>query len=140
MKQDDAWAVEVADAVFEVHGAVMAEFERVTRGSGLTPPLARALWALDPEDGPLPRRVVAERLACDPSNVTALADRLEELGLLRRRRDQADARIRALELTPEGTALRARLASLLVGALRPGGTASGALARLAELAEYPISN
>lgn len=134
MSFPQAWAVATADAVFEVHAAVLTEFETLTAGSGLTPSLARGLWALDPEDGPLPRRTVAERLGCDPSNVTLLADRLEQQRLVRRTRDPADGRVRALELTAKGRDLRQRLAQALVVTLGPGGSAADALARLALLA------
>ncbi len=49
-------------------------------------------------------RDLAERLACDPSNVTGLADRLEERGLIRRRRSPTDRRITQLMRTEAGSA------------------------------------
>lgn len=49
---------------------------------------------------------LAERLACDASNVTGLVDRLESRGLVRRRPAEGDRRIKVLQLTPAG--LRAR--------------------------------
>lgn len=49
-------------------------------------------------------RELAERLACDPSNVTGLADRLEERGLIRRRRSPTDRRVTELLRTEAGSA------------------------------------
>ena len=49
---------------------------------------------------------VAERLACDASNVTGLIDRLESRGLVRRRPSDRDRRIKVLQLTPAGLRVR----------------------------------
>ena len=51
-------------------------------------------------------RELARRLHYDPSNITALADSLEQRGLLQRRSDRADRRFRLLALTPAGERLR----------------------------------
>jgi DNA-binding MarR family transcriptional regulator len=58
---------------------------------------------------PQSQRVLARRLHYDPSNITALADSLEERGLIERRPDTADRRFRLLALTPEGERLRSTL-------------------------------
>lgn len=139
MKTPEAWAVETVEAVFDLHAAVLAEFDRLTAGSDLTPPMAKALWALNPADGPLPRRDLAERLGCDPSYVTLLADQLEGQELLVRVPDPADRRVRALTLTKAGRALRTRLARALAAALQPGGAASAELSRLSRLLEARTS-
>jgi DNA-binding MarR family transcriptional regulator len=49
---------------------------------------------------------LAERLACDASNVTGLVDRLESRGLIRRRPSDIDRRIKVLQLTPAGLRVR----------------------------------
>jgi DNA-binding MarR family transcriptional regulator len=54
-------------------------------------------------------RDLAGRLQCDPSNVTFLADRLEERGLIERRPDPSDRRVKLLALTPAGLAVRIRI-------------------------------
>jgi DNA-binding MarR family transcriptional regulator len=66
---------------------------------------AHALRLLDP-DQPLPMSALAERLFCDASNVTGIADRLESRGLIERRAAQGDRRIKALVLTSAGVAMR----------------------------------
>jgi DNA-binding MarR family transcriptional regulator len=55
---------------------------------------------------PIPMGKLAEAMACDASNVTGLVDRLESRGLVRRRADASDRRVKVLELTPFGTRLR----------------------------------
>src|SRR5437762_5514206 len=72
---------------------------------GLTFSQAHALRLLDPEK-PLPMSSLAERLFCDASNVTGIADRLEARGLVERRSAEGDRRVKALTLTPAGVALR----------------------------------
>ncbi len=133
MEPPEVWAVETIEAVFELNAALLTEFNRLTAGSDLTPPIARAHWALDPADGPLPRRKLAERLGCDPSNVTWLADRLEEQNLLNRVPDPTDRRVRALTLTKAGRTLRKRLARALAASMLPSGAVSQELTQLTQL-------
>ena len=61
----------------------------------------RALYALQE---PLSMRDLAERLYLDPSNLTALVDRLEDLGLVERRADSEDRRVKRIVVTPAGCA------------------------------------
>jgi DNA-binding MarR family transcriptional regulator len=74
-----------------------------------------------------PQLNLARALKIPPSRVVALVDDLERRGLLRRRGDPADRRVRTLHLTPDGKELVLRLrevvaaheAGLCVG-LEPG--------------------
>ena len=79
---------------------------------GLTFAQAHALRLLDPER-PLPMSSLAERLFCDASNVTGIADRLEARGLVERRTAEADRRVKALTLTDDGVALRDRVLAIM---------------------------
>ncbi|MEU4567029.1 MarR family winged helix-turn-helix transcriptional regulator [Micromonospora sp. NPDC023956] len=79
---------------------------------GLTPAVARALHELDP-DHPVPARDLAEQLRCDRSNVTALVDKLERAGLVERRVDRADRRLKTLVVTEAGRQVRARVHQVL---------------------------
>lgn len=54
-------------------------------------------------------RGLADHLNCDASNVTGLADRLEHLGLVERV-PGSDRRVKVLQLTRRGVALRKDLA------------------------------
>ena len=62
---------------------------------------------------PRSQRELARGLQYDPSNITALADSLEKRGLLERRADASDRRLRLLALTPAGKRLRSQLEASL---------------------------
>lgn len=64
--------------------------------------------ALRELDEPTSMRELAGRLLCDASNVTGLVDRLEARGLVERRVDAEDRRVKWLVLTASGRQLRAR--------------------------------
>jgi DNA-binding MarR family transcriptional regulator len=75
---------------------------------GLAPMQAQALIGLEP-GAPLPMSALAERMHCDNSNVTGIADRLEAAGAIERRPAEHDRRVKTLVLTPEGERLRAEV-------------------------------
>jgi DNA-binding MarR family transcriptional regulator len=101
----------LAASIFRVYEALQLDIAKPLMDLRLTESLAAVLSGLDAAGRPLARRAVAERLRCDPSNVTALVDRLEERGLVDRFADQTDRRVKAIALTPLGIATRARLAA-----------------------------
>jgi DNA-binding MarR family transcriptional regulator len=70
--------------------------------SGLT---MKHSWALHALDEPMSMRG-AERLGIDASYITAIADQLEERGLIERRPHPNDWRIKSLALTDEGRHVR----------------------------------
>lgn len=80
---------------------------------GLTPPQMLALKLLDP-DHPIPMRELAAQLHCDSSNVTGIVDRLTAQGLVERREDAHDRRVRMLAVTDDGARVRARLREVLL--------------------------
>jgi DNA-binding MarR family transcriptional regulator len=77
---------------------------------GLTASQGTALCELT---HPMTLRELAERMSCEPSNITFVADRLEEHGYLERHPHPGDRRAKQLVLTPKGTELRERLLELL---------------------------
>lgn len=83
---------------------LFAEFARLQ----LTPPHGHALITLL-HGGPTRMRDMAEHMACDASYITAVADRLEELGLAERRPAADDRRVKELALTAKGTTVANRL-------------------------------
>src|SRR3984893_13942667 len=105
---DQAWALLLQLAFERVH----AHFAAVVAELDLAPVQAKALHELN-VDPPISMRELAERLKADPSNVTGLVDRLEARGLVERRPDPTDRRIKGLALTPAGARLRERLFALL---------------------------
>jgi DNA-binding MarR family transcriptional regulator len=104
---------ELAQAAYALHSAVERELHDTLAELDLTIALADALWQLDPELGPLSRRELAERLNCDPSNVTFLVDRLERRRFVTDARVETDRRVKALALTPTGVEARDRLIATL---------------------------
>jgi DNA-binding MarR family transcriptional regulator len=75
---------------------------------GLTPNDARAIFSLDAGSG-RSMRALAEEWRCDPSNATWMVDRLEQLGLARRRALSDDRRVKLVALTRKGVRTRAAL-------------------------------
>jgi DNA-binding MarR family transcriptional regulator len=84
---------------------IKASFAEAMDQLDLPVPLARTLLALGV---PEPMRDLADHLACDPSHVTGIADRLEERGLVRRVVGH-DRRVKLLALTESGEAMRERV-------------------------------
>ena len=81
---------------------------------GLTHPLANVIWLLDPTKPAPSMREFAQRLSCDPSSLTFLADRLAEKGLLERQPDPENRRVKRLVLTKDGLDMRRRLIAATV--------------------------
>jgi DNA-binding MarR family transcriptional regulator len=110
---DQGWALLLQVAFERVH----AHFAAVVADLDLAPMQAKALHELDLEQ-PISMRELARRLGADPSNVTGLIDRLEARGLVERRPDPNDRRIKGLALTSTGAKLRQRLFARLYSAPR----------------------
>jgi MarR family transcriptional regulator, organic hydroperoxide resistance regulator len=100
---------QLAQLAYEFHAALERHLHDTLEELELTLTLADALWQLDPTLGPMSRRELAERLGCDPSNVTFLVNRLERRRLVSRARADRDRRVKALDLTPAGVQVRNRL-------------------------------
>lgn len=105
-ERDIEVAHEIAGLLFRVTEQTRAVFESTARRFELTPPQARALLELEQ---PAPMRAVADRLRCDASNITGIADRLESRGLITREPDPNDRRVKTLVLTDSGRRARAEL-------------------------------
>jgi DNA-binding MarR family transcriptional regulator len=75
---------------------------------------AHALHVLPPEG--ITMRALADELSCDASNVTGVVDRLEKRGLIERRSDEADRRVKCVHLTAAGRRMRERIEALFLTA------------------------
>ncbi len=75
------------------------EFDARVRELGMTGPQARLLLNLAVSEGEN-QGFYAERLDVEPISLTRMIDRMEESGLLERRRDPADRRAWRVHLTP----------------------------------------
>lgn len=96
----DPLTMEVVELIGDVVARFHADYEEAAAGHALTGPQARLLSLLALE--PLPMRKLAQRLKCEPSNVTGIVDRLESRGLVERRPDSADRRVKLAAATDEG--------------------------------------
>ena len=84
----------------------------------LSPAQCHVLHLIEPGK-PMAMGRLAETLACDPSNVTGLVDRLESRGLVRRHPSVEDRRVKVLQLTPTGARLRTQLLKRMAGRSLP---------------------
>ena len=80
--------------------------QRIATEFGMNGSDAIALLKLD---APLTMKELGQRIGCDPSFVTSIADALEKHGLARREPSQRDRRSKNIVLTPEGKTVRDRL-------------------------------
>jgi DNA-binding MarR family transcriptional regulator len=77
---------------------------------GLAPHDLLAMFKLD---SGLAMKELAQRMGCDASFITTIADNLERAGLLHRSPGQKDRRVKILALTPEGESAKERLMAQL---------------------------
>jgi DNA-binding MarR family transcriptional regulator len=96
----DPLTLEVVDLIGTVVARYHDEYEDAAAEHALTGAQARLLSLLSLE--PLPMRRLAQRLKCEPSNVTGIVDRLEARGLAERRPDPTDRRVKLAAATEEG--------------------------------------
>lgn len=101
---------EIAALLFQAADATRRRFEEMCARYVLTPVQARLLLELE---HPASMRQLSERLKCDQSNITGLADRLEEGGWVQRVQGPHDRRVRLLSTTRIGEALRRKLEAAL---------------------------
>jgi DNA-binding MarR family transcriptional regulator len=84
--------------------------QSISANFGIAPHDLLALFKLE---GGLAMKELAQRMGCDASFVTAIADTLEKRGFVRREASQRDRRIKNLVLTAEGMAAKERLMAQL---------------------------
>ncbi|MFF3738771.1 MarR family winged helix-turn-helix transcriptional regulator [Streptomyces sp. NPDC002566] len=99
-RRSDDPTLEVVELIGEVVARYHADYEDAAAVHSLTGAQARLLGLLCLE--PLPMRKLANRLKCEPSNVTGIVDRLETRGLVERRPDPSDRRVKLAAVTKEG--------------------------------------
>ncbi|MFF4396638.1 MarR family winged helix-turn-helix transcriptional regulator [Streptomyces sp. NPDC001480] len=99
-RRPDELTMEVVELIGDVVSRFYADYEEAAGEHALTGAQARLLSLLSLE--PLPMRKLAQKLKCEPSNVTGIVDRLENRGLVERRPDPADRRVKLAAATDEG--------------------------------------
>lgn len=101
---------EVGQAFLDLMMAEKTRFGAVAAEFGFSPMQAMTLFSLDPA-APVPMSSFAQRIRCEPSNVTGVIDKLEARGLVERRATKDDRRVKLLYVTAEGAKLRAKLST-----------------------------
>ena len=82
----------------------------IAGGFGLAPHDLLALFKLE---GPLAMKELAQRMGCDASFITTIADNLEKRGYINREPGQRDRRVKNLVLTGDGISAKERMMALL---------------------------
>ncbi|MEE1753347.1 MarR family winged helix-turn-helix transcriptional regulator [Streptomyces sp. SP18CS02] len=116
-RHTDPLTLEVVELIGTVVARYHEEYEQAAARHSLTGAQARVLGLLALE--PLPMRGIARSLRCEPSNVTGIVDRLEARGLVERRPDPADRRVKLAAATEEGRGTARRLREGLEFAREP---------------------
>ncbi|MCX4810821.1 MarR family transcriptional regulator [Streptomyces sp. NBC_01239] len=99
-RRSDPVTMEVVELIGDVVARFYQDYEEAAGDHKLTGAQARLLSLLSLE--PLPMRKLARKLKCEPSNVTGIVDRLETRGLVERRPDPSDRRVKLAAATEEG--------------------------------------
>ncbi|MFD9220423.1 MarR family winged helix-turn-helix transcriptional regulator [Streptomyces sp. NPDC060064] len=113
----DPLTVEVVELIGSVVARYYSEYEQAAATHSLTGAQARVLGLLAVE--PTPMRRIAQKLKCEPSNVTGIIDRLEARGLVERRPDPNDRRVKLAAPTEDGRDTARRLRESLNFAREP---------------------
>lgn len=113
----DPLTLEVVELIGTVVARYYEEYEQAAAAHSLTGAQARVLGLLSLE--PMPMRRIAQKLKCEPSNVTGIVDRLEVRGLVERRPDPADRRVKLAAPTEKGTRTARQLRDSLDFAREP---------------------
>ncbi len=98
---EEALVREVLDLTMALMRNMQGSFGRRIEASGVPASEVMTLWQLR-ENGEMPMRGVADCMLLDPSQVTALVDRLEARGYAERRPHPGDRRVKLVGLTAAG--------------------------------------
>lgn len=99
---------QVMDAFIELIRRLPAMGQRISAQFGL---LGSDAMALSKLDCPVSMKGLAEKLGCDASFITSIANHLEKLGMALRESDPADRRVKLITLTERGSSVREQLMS-----------------------------
>jgi DNA-binding MarR family transcriptional regulator len=97
---------EIVNALADLVKQAGAITQSIAASFGIAPSDLLALFKLD---GVFTMKELAQKMGCDASFVTVVADTLEREGLARRAPSTADRRVKNLVLTPAGIAAKERL-------------------------------
>jgi DNA-binding MarR family transcriptional regulator len=124
----------------QMQSRLQAHFAALAAEHGLSAIQAKILMKLG-RDEAVTMRALAGELQYDPSNLTTVIDRLEELGVVERRPHPRDRRVKNIVLTVKGEELRAAFSRRLTGEAGPlGALGPGELEQLRSLLRLALSD
>jgi DNA-binding MarR family transcriptional regulator len=94
------------DALAGLFTRLLGEAEQLAKDFGVPAFFIKALHLID---GPLAMKELGQRMHCDPSFVTGIADMLEKRGLAVRESVPADRRVKRLVLTSAGLEMKRQM-------------------------------
>ena len=97
---------QIVDGLSELIGRIISRGERLARDLGIPSYFIKVLHTLN---CPMAMKELGQRIHCDPSFVTVVADMLEQRGLARREAHPGDRRVKNLVLTDAGITLQQRV-------------------------------
>jgi len=97
---------QIVDGLSELIGRIISRGERLARDLGIPSYFIKVLHTLH---CPMAMKELGQRIHCDPSFVTVVADMLEKRGLARREAHPGDRRVKNLVLTEAGVTLQQRV-------------------------------
>jgi DNA-binding MarR family transcriptional regulator len=131
---------EVVGLWVQMQSRLQAHFAVLAAEQSLSAIQAKILVQLDPA-GAVTMRALADRIQYDPSNLTAVIDRLEALGAVERRPDARDRRVKGIVLTGAGVRLRDAFLQRLSNEAGPlGGLSAKELTQLRSLLQLALAD
>jgi len=103
---EDQLDLDFLDALAGLLARLVTEGEQLARDFEVPAFFLKALHLID---GPLAMKELGQRMHCDPSFVTGIADMLEKRGLAVRESDPGDRRVKRLVLTEAGLEMKQRV-------------------------------
>jgi DNA-binding MarR family transcriptional regulator len=103
---DDELNQQISDVLTELIKHAHDMGQDIATEFGLTGSDAIALLKLE---APMTMKELGQKMGCDPSYVTSIADALEKHGLARREPSVRDRRSKNLVLTPDGVSVRSKV-------------------------------
>lgn len=103
---------EIFDAMTEFVSYLLQHGEHLSQRYGVPVSAVKALHRLNE---PVPMKDLGQRMRCDPSFITMIADVLEKHGLAKREPNPADRRVKNLALTDRGREVKAAVEHDMLG-------------------------
>lgn len=94
---------QIVDGLSELIGRIISRGEQLARDLGIPSYFIKVLHTLN---CPMAMKELGQRIHCDPSFITVIADMLEKRGLARREAHPGDRRVKNLVLTEAGVTLQ----------------------------------